>query len=230
MGGSISGKLPVAGVNGIWVVVAGDSDCGEADVCAGVICGAMFGATCVGLETDGTLEDAESAVLDLGRVVCALPALRDKTYWHFLPRFAHRAHEGFSLPHFNFEVAQWWQLSRSLRGVWLPGERAGSDSGDGAVHFMALERAWLTIENIGLLVPVWYGQQRAGLFQRTRAPRPSGRYTPVTETLSSCPGFSSFSASNSVSHEPKRGSSHPQGEPESLDQNLAHSQDFMALQ
>lgn len=116
-GGSISGKLPVASVNGAWVVVAGDSDCGEIDVCAGVTCGAMCGATGAGPDAEGALEDAESAVLALSRVVCALPALRDKTYWHFLPRLAQRAHVGFSLLHFSFEAAQWWQLSRSLRGV-----------------------------------------------------------------------------------------------------------------
>lgn len=87
-------------------MVVGDSDCGEAGACVGVTCGAMFGATVAGPAADGVLEDAESVVLVLSRVVCALPALRDKTYWHFLPRFAQRAHVGFSRLHFSFEAAQ----------------------------------------------------------------------------------------------------------------------------
>jgi hypothetical protein len=42
------------------------------------------------------------------------PGRLAKKYWHSTPRALHLEHEGFSLGHLIFEVAQAWQLSRTL--------------------------------------------------------------------------------------------------------------------
>ena len=53
-------------------------------------------------------------VWSLGRGSCFRPARLVMKYSHTMPRFAQRAHVGFSLLHLTLETAQASQLSRSL--------------------------------------------------------------------------------------------------------------------
>lgn len=63
-------------------------------------------------------------VVSLGRVSCLRPARLVAKYSHARPRFAQRAHVGFSLLHLTLEAAQEWQLSRSLGAAGIVDRRA----------------------------------------------------------------------------------------------------------
>lgn len=63
----------------------------------------------------------------LGRASCLRPARLVTKYSHVRPRFAQRAHVGFSLLHLILEAAQTWQLSRSLGVEETVVRRAGAE-------------------------------------------------------------------------------------------------------
>lgn len=63
-------------------------------------------------------------VVSIGRVSCLRPARLVTKYSHARPRFAQRAHVGFSLLHLTLEAAQAWQLSRSLGAAGTVDRRA----------------------------------------------------------------------------------------------------------
>jgi hypothetical protein len=42
------------------------------------------------------------------------PGRLAKKYWHVMPRHSHFEHDGFSLGHLTFDIAQAWQLLRSF--------------------------------------------------------------------------------------------------------------------
>lgn len=63
----------------------------------------------------------------LGRVSCLRPARFVTKYSHARPRFMQRPQVGFSLLHFTLEVAQAWQLSRSLRAAGIAERRADAE-------------------------------------------------------------------------------------------------------